>query len=45
MEGDNAMGKKTVKEIIEAETVLVENGIEYYEDVRLTKGHFYFSPF
>lgn len=32
MEGDNAMGKKTVKEIIEAETVLVENGIEYYEE-------------
>lgn len=31
MEGDNAMGKKTVKEIIEAETVFVENGIEYYE--------------
>lgn len=31
MEGDNVMGKKTVKEIIEAETVFVENGIEYYE--------------
>lgn len=28
MEGDNAMGKKTVKEIIETETVFVENGIE-----------------
>lgn len=29
------MGKKTVKEIMEAETVLVENGIEYYEEDRL----------
>ena len=26
------MGKKTVKEIMEAETVFVENGIEYYEE-------------
>lgn len=26
------MGEKTVKEIMEAETVLVENGIEYYEE-------------
>lgn len=26
------MGEKTVKEIIEAETVFVENGIEYYEE-------------
>ena len=25
------MGEKTVKEIMEAETVFVENGIEYYE--------------
>lgn len=26
------MGEKTVKKIMEAETVLVENGIEYYEE-------------
>lgn len=26
------MGEKTVKEIMEAETVFVENGIEYYEE-------------
>lgn len=26
------MGKKIVKEIMEAETVFVENGIEYYEE-------------
>lgn len=26
------MGEKTVKEIMEAETVLVKNGIEYYEE-------------
>lgn len=26
------MGEKTVKEIMEAETVLVENGIAYYEE-------------
>lgn len=32
MEVDNAMEKKTVKEIIEAETAFVENGIEYYEE-------------
>lgn len=29
------MGEKTVKEIMEAETVLVENGIEYYEEDEL----------
>ena len=26
------MGEKTVKEVMEAETALVENGIEYYEE-------------
>ena len=29
------MGKKTVKEIMEEEKVIVENGIEYYEEDRL----------
>ena len=31
MKGEIGMGEKTVKEIMEAETVFVENGIEYYE--------------
>ena len=41
MKGEIGMGEKTVKEIMEAETVFVENGIEYYEVDGLSKTDFW----